>query len=211
LAAWTNRNTSAAEVARRQHAARSVRHRVEPDGMTTFTVSLPPLLAGTFLAAIDTTLLRTQSGAAADARMTGAWPSLAQQRADALIAAITGAAAGSLIEVVVHVRGDGCTLDDGTPIDDHSVAGLLDQAFVRMLVHDADGRPLNASGRRRPTARQRRVVHERHGGRCVDCGGTDLIELDHCPAYEISRRTHIDELELRCAPCHHRRHANGRA
>lgn len=209
LATWTTRTTSTAELARRQHAARSVRHRVDPDGMTTFTVRLPPLAAGTPLAAVDTTLLRSAERAAADARVTGAWPSVAQQRADALIAAITGAAAGAVFEVVVHVRGDGCTLDDGTPIDDHSVATLLDRAFVRVLVHDADGRPLNASGRRRPTARQRRVARERHRGRCVDCGATDLVELDHHPDYEVSRHTHVDELEPRCPPCHHRRHGGG--
>jgi hypothetical protein len=174
--------------------------------MTTFTVTLPPLLAGALLAAIDTTLLGNQANAAVDARATGVWPSVAQQRADALVAAITNPARLAY-EVVVHVRGDGCTLDDGTPIDDHTVAGLLDQAFIRALIHDADRRPVNASTRRRrPTARQRRVVDERTRGQCVDCGSTDLIEYDHEPPYETTRHTTTDELEPRCAPCHHRRH-----
>jgi 5-methylcytosine-specific restriction endonuclease McrA len=41
---------------------------------------------------------------------------------------------------------------------------------------------------------------------CVDCGRHDLGEYDHVPEYETSRRTIVDELQLRCAPCHHRRH-----
>jgi hypothetical protein len=206
LAAWLNRNTPPDDTARRQHQARSVRHRLEPDGMTTFTISLPPLMAGVLLASIDTTLLRNQQQAAAEAKQAGTWPSVAQQRADALIAAIMYPAKLNY-EVVVHVRGDGCTLDDGTPINNHAVAGLIDQAFIRALIHDAEQRPVNASTRRRhPTPRQQRVVHERQHGRCVDCGSTDLIEYDHEPAYETTKRTTTDELEPRCAPCHHRRH-----
>jgi hypothetical protein len=34
----------------------------------------------------------------------------------------------------------------------------------------------------------------------------DLGEYDHVPAYSESRRTVVEELQLRCAPCHHRRH-----
>jgi hypothetical protein len=209
LAAWLNRESPPEATARRQHEARAVRHRLEPDGMTTFTITLPPLMAGTLLAAIDTTLLRMQDHAAAEARRCCRWPSIAQQRADALHAAITDPARLAY-EVILHVRGDGCTLDDGTPIDDHTIAGLLDHAFIRALVHDAEHRPVNASTRRRhPTTRQRRVVHEADLGRCVDCGSTDLIQYDHQPDYETSRHTTTDELECRCPPCHHRRHRSG--
>jgi hypothetical protein len=74
------------------------------------------------------------------------------------------------------------------------------------LIHDAERRPVNASSRRRhPTIRQRRVVQERDR-RCVDCGSTELLECDHDPPYEQTRRTIVEELELRCANCHHRRH-----
>jgi hypothetical protein len=206
LALWLNRETPPEDTARRQHQARAVRHRLEPDGMTTITINLPPLMAGTLLAAIDTTLLRNQAHAAAEARQHGQWPSIAQQRADALIAAITNPARLNY-EVVVHVRGDGCTLDDGTPINNHTVAGLLDHAFIRALIHDAEQRPVNASTRRRhPTTRQRRVVHEAHHGRCIDCGSTTLLQYDHQPDYHTTRRTTTDELECRCPPCHHQHH-----
>ena len=109
-------------------------------------------------------------------------------------------------EVILHVRGDGATTDDGTPICDSVIAELVPDAFLRVLIHDADAKPINASGRQRhPTARQRRVVKERDRS-CVDCGRHDLGEYDHVPEYETTRRTIVDELQLRCAPCHHRRH-----
>jgi hypothetical protein len=105
------------------------------------------------------------------------------------------------------VRGDGCTLDDGTPIPKSVLEKIAPQSFIRALIHDAESRPINASGRHRhPTARQKRVVHARDGGRCQDCGTTDLIEYDHTPAFEQSRRTVVDELTAKCRGCHHGRH-----
>jgi hypothetical protein len=77
---------------------------------------------------------------------------------------------------------------------------------VRALIHDAEGRPINASGRHRhPTTRQRRVVHERDRA-CVDCGSTEFLEYDHDPSYEQSGRTVVDELRSRCWACHRKRH-----
>ena len=122
------------------------------------------------------------------------------------MAVLAGGGARVISEVIIHVRGDGCTLDDGTPIADSAVARLLSQAFIRVLIHDAERRPINASSRQRhPTQRQKRVVHERDR-KCVDCGSTDLLRYDHDPDYEQSRHTTTDELKLRCAPCHHKRH-----
>ncbi|NOX29693.1 MAG: hypothetical protein GXP35_06555 [Actinobacteria bacterium] len=83
-------------------------------------------------------------------------------------------------EVLIHVRGDGNTLDDRTPIPDGPVASLLPTAFIRLLIHDAEARPVNASCKRRsPTDQQKRLVKERD-------------------------QTHTDQ--LRCAPCHTNRH-----
>jgi hypothetical protein len=110
-------------------------------------------------------------------------------------------------EVVLHVRGDGCSLDDGTPIPETVVERIAPTAFIRALIHDAESKPINASGRHRhPTARQRRVVRERDGGRCVDCGSSELLQFDHVPDFDESRRTVVDELVNRCRRCHFRRH-----
>ena len=128
-----------------------------------------------------------------------------------LLAVLTGGGSRVVTEVVVHVRGDGCTLDDGTPVAESAVARLLSEAFIRVLIHDAERRPINASGRRRhPTTRQKRVVRQRDGA-CVDCGSTDLLRYDHDPDYQQTHHTTIDELKLRCAPCHHKRHAKQKA
>jgi hypothetical protein len=98
-------------------------------------------------------------------------------------------------------------LDDGTPVAGSVVERIAPVAFVRALIHDAEGKPINASGRQRhPTARQRRVVKERDRV-CVDCGATDFLQYDHDPDFERSRRTIVDELKLKCPVCHVRRHA----
>jgi hypothetical protein len=134
------------------------------------------------------------------------WASVAQQRADALLALLHGGGAKVDTEVVLHVRGDGCTLDDGTPVAGSVVERVAPASLLRVLIHDAEGHPINASGRRRhPSVRQQRVVHERDRG-CVDCGATTLLELDHEPAYALTGHTVIDELRERCWTCHRARH-----
>ena len=135
------------------------------------------------------------------------WPTLAQQHSDALEQLLVEGSGSSAVEVLLHVRGDGCTLGDGTPIPGSVVERIASEEFVRALIHDADGRPINASARQRhPSTRQKRVVKERDR-RCVDCDATSLLEYDHVPDFAVSGHTVVDELVLRCAPCHHRRHA----
>lgn len=96
--------------------------------------------------------------------------SLAQQHTDAVAALVVEGGGGMEAEVVVHVRGDGCTLDDGTPLAGSVVERIAPSAFIRALIHDTEGRPVNASGRQRhPTSRQQRVVKERDRV-CRDCG-----------------------------------------
>jgi len=97
------------------------------------------------------------------------------------------------------------------PTTDQAVVRQLDGSFVRLLLHDAEGRPINASSRRRhPTTRQKRVVMETHRHECVDCQSTELLELDHNPDFSQTRHTVVEELEPRCAPCHRARHRHDR-
>ncbi len=109
-------------------------------------------------------------------------------------------------------RGLSIALDDGTPIPGSVAARIAEDSFIRALIHNADGRPINASAKQRhPSTRQKRVVKERDK-RCVDCDATSLLEYDHVPDFAVTGHTVVDELELRCAPCHHRRHVqNGAA
>jgi hypothetical protein len=172
--------------------------------MALAVVKLAPAEMAVFQGAIDSRLERRPTGASADAPKR--WSSLAHQRSRALRAFCRDADGERTSEIVLHVRGDGCTMDDGTPISEAVVARIAPNAFLRALIHDAEGRAINASGRRRhPSTRQKRLVQERDR-RCVDCGSTEMLELDHDPPFDRSRRTVVDELRLRCANCHHRRH-----
>jgi hypothetical protein len=207
LASWLQRHETPEETAARQTAATGFTDRVEPDGMGVITLRVPPLEHATVMAAIDAQVVVSQTSFRASADASGRWPSIAQQRAHAFMELLREGGANIATEVVVHVRGDGATMDDGTPINDHAVARLLPDAFIRLLITEANRHPINASGRHRhPTARQQRVARARHGNRCVDCGSTDLLEDDHVPDYSETGQTLVDELEPRCPSCHHRRH-----
>ena len=212
LAAWLNRTESPEQRQQRQRAQTKFGWRTEADGMIAGWFRYPPASGGVLTSTVDTQVMRAKRGedAPTDASTSPSvtkWPTLTQQRADALITVITNGGANVTTEVIIHIRGDGATLDDGTPIADSAVAQLLSQAFIRVLIHDANGRPINASSRQRhPTDRQKRVVRERDRA-CVDCGSTNLLIYDHDPDYEQTRHTIIEELKIRCAPCHHKRHA----
>ena len=214
LAQWSNQREDEQRRDARHQRDRRFTTWVEPDGMIAGFLRLPPAAGGMVVSAIEARIRRPTDrrrhaspppGASADAPE---WPSLAQQRADALVEALTGDGEAVRTELVIHVRGDGASLDDGTPMTGSVVERLAPESFIRALIHDAEGRPINSSHRRRhPDARQRRVVRERDRA-CVDCGSTELLEYDHVPDHRSSGQTVVEQLELRCAPCHRRRHGD---
>jgi hypothetical protein len=198
LAVWLNTNTTPQELDEYQRSRRSVKWRTDPDGIVTFTLRLQPLIAGILIALLTTIVMRSKPRPE-----TGeTWPTVAQQNADAIAEVLSNGAGRIVTEIVLHVRGDGCTLDDGTPITDSVIEQVAPASFLRALIHDADANPVDASNRRRhPTARQKRIVKERDR-RCVDCGRTELLEYDHQPPHNQSGHTITTELQLRCSPCH---------
>jgi hypothetical protein len=212
MAAWLADHETPHETEKRHRKATHFSWRLDVDGMTVGVFRLPPAQAALITAPVDAQLSQSRSpdrDAPADASPAGwhvRWPTIGQQRADALVALVKGGGSTVTTEIVVHVRADGCTLDDGTPIAGTVVERIAPHAFLRALIHDALARPVNASGRQRhPTSRQRRVVRERDRT-CVDCGATDFLEYDHQPGYEQTRHTLVDELHLRCWACHRSRH-----
>jgi len=212
LAAWLQRRETPDDTEARHRAARGLWWRTDVDGMVAGCFRLPPGDSGIIRAAIDAEVVRRRHpDASADASTDRAvWPTVPQQRADALIELVRGGGLAVETEVILHVRADGCTLDDGTPISGSVVERIAPESFLRALIHDAQARPINASGRHRhPTARQRRVVHERDKA-CVDCGSTEFLQYDHEPDYEQSHETVIDGLRLRCWTCHRARHRRQR-
>jgi hypothetical protein len=206
LARWCLDHEDDATRDRRNRRHTHLSFRTEPDGMATMVLRLPALQMGAVHAAVDARVM--QGGVATDDPPEDGRPSLGRQRALAMVDLLTsGTGAHVDTEVIVHVRADGCSMHDGTPIADSTVAALVDEAFIRVLIHDAEGHPIDASGRQRhPNTRQRRVVDERQP-RCVDCGGSELLEYDHDPDYEVSHHTVVDELYRRCWRCHRVRHA----
>ena len=202
LALWFSNNKSPEQLEAYQNSQRSVKWRTGPDGMVVFTLRLPPLLGGILIAMLTTIVMRTRPR-----RDTNdVWPTAVQQYADA-VADILDTGVGQVItEVVLHVRGDGITFDDGTPIADSVVERIAPDSFLRAMIHDAEANPVDVSNRRRhPTTRQKRLVHERDRA-CEDCGRHELLQYDHNPAHNHTGHTITTELKLRCAPCHHKRH-----
>lgn len=199
VAAWLNRNAPDDAIDAQQHHSRSLAWRTEPDGTVTFFGRLAPVDAGKVIAAVDASVMAQ----AHSLREVGQeWPSLAQQRADAIVEVATSGGASVYTEVILHVRGDGSSLDDGTPVTESAVVKVVGESFVRLLIHDAERWPINASSKQRhPTARQKRVVKERDQV-CIDCGSSDLLEYDHVPDFAESGHTVVEELALRCSPCH---------
>lgn len=203
VALWMRDNTNAEQLEEHQLRQRSIKWRTEADGMVLFTLRLQPLIAGVLIALLTTIVMRSKRRP----RPEQPWPSAAQQHADAFAELLESGPGAVDTEVVLHVRGDGCTLDDGTPVADSLIERIAPGSFLRALIHDCHANPADASNRRRhPTTRQKRVVKERDGA-CVDCGRTELLEYDHCPAYDETHHTLTSELQLRCAPCHHKRHS----
>ena len=219
IAAWQQDNSTPEEIEAYHHRQRSLKWRNEPDGMVTFSLRLPPLLAGMLIAFLTTWVMTSKPTTSKPmtskpmrtkprpvASSSQAWPTVAQQHADAIEALLTNGAGDIDTEVVLHVRGDGTTLDDGTPIPDTVIANLIPESFISAIVHDSTGNPIDATNRRRhPTRRQKRLVKERDQT-CVDCDRNQLLEYDHVPQYDTTGHTITPELQLRCAPCHHQRH-----
>jgi hypothetical protein len=207
LARWVQHNESAAQQEDRHERETRMSVRTEADGMSVMTLVLPPAQMAEILAVVDGEVERGTGFGTGSASPKPR--SLAGQRARCLHHVIA-AGEGTKVqrEIIIHVRADGCSMHDGTPVSSHAVASLIGDSFISALVHDIDDKPIDATYRRRfPTRRQRRVVDERHGARCVTCGSSQLIEYDHDPPFGESRRTVVDELRPQCAMCHRDHHA----
>ena len=137
------------------------------------------------------------------------FPSIAQQHADAFAVLFLGLPINLTTEVVIHIRGDGNTFDDGTPLTTNAITRQLDHTYIRLMIHNAQRKPIDATNKRRyPTTRQKRVVLETHNHQCIDCQTTQLLELDHNPPHEQTGHTITTELQPRCVPCHKAHHRN---
>lgn len=217
IAAWAHRNDDQDLIEQYQRDIRTCTWRTEGDGTVMFTARLTPAAAGAVCAVIDAQVTRSTPAVAVEAPNapidpqgdepdgpaggSPGYPSLAQQRADALVTVITKGSAGKVdAEVLVHVREGGNFLADGTPLSDHTVTKVLPEAFVALLVHDADDEPSDASPRRRfPTPRQRKVIEARQD-QCQQpgCGARNFLDYDHIHPYTKGGPTILDNLQRLC-------------
>jgi hypothetical protein len=53
----------------------------------------------------------------------------------------------------------------------------------------------------------RRAVYERDGFRCLHCGTTELLSLDHIHPWSLGGPDTIDNLQTLCKPCNSRKGA----
>ncbi len=201
LAAWQQRHDSADSISAAQFDARHVSWRTEPDGMTTFTVRLPPIDAGRRPG------WRRHPGHA-DHRAHGRVPRPVSSRRHSSSSSRRGGGVGA--EVLVHVARtkDGAlvaALPDGTPVPDPQVSQLLCESTVRALVHDSDGAPIDASpARPAPTKRQLRLLHERDQHcRYPGCTARQFLHAHHVIHREHGGPTIVANLILLCS-FHHR-------
>ncbi len=203
LARWSMKNEDQDAICERQQKNRGLFASIEPDGSLLATLKLSTANGTKLLAAVDARVMNRKNerlNTSADAL------SLCQQRADALVELVTTEGALVNTEILIHVRGDGASFDDGTPISESIVEKLAPEAFIRALIYDAQKNPVNASPRRRhPTTRQKRLVEARDKS-CIDCGSNDFEQYDHDPPHYLTGHTTTDELFLRCSRCHRARH-----
>src|SRR5258708_2595385 len=140
VADWLARHETAAETKARHKRTRSFSSHLALDGMVVGSFRLPPADAAKLTAPIDEMVWRRRPAAkasddaSADASSVGTrmrWPTIAQQRADAFMEIATGGGGDLVTEIVMHVRSDGCSLDDGTPIAGTVVEQIASEAFLR--------------------------------------------------------------------------------
>ncbi|MCP3936750.1 MAG: hypothetical protein GY708_15410, partial [Actinomycetia bacterium] len=85
----------------RQKRQRHVTTRTDPDGTICGSFRLPPLAGAKLITALNTTMMRTPANREAN----GTWPTVTQQRADALGDVIETGGGRYLYEIVIHVTG----------------------------------------------------------------------------------------------------------
>ena len=88
-------------------------------------------------------------------------------------------------------------------------AGLIDDAFISLLMHDNDRAPIDASPRRRyPTRRQKGVLDARQP-ECAEpgCTARALLQYDHIVPYPKGGPTVLANLQRLCGP--HNRQKGG--
>jgi hypothetical protein len=206
-----------AELARRQRAARHLRTWTDALGMLRISGAFEPLIGATLLAEWER---RADRQFREQSRAKGPIDTRDQRMADALasmLADLGGAATKkrgprTVVRLIVHkdaaerghVQGDErCETADGTQVPMAAVDdALLDDDTVVQEVEfeGTDVRSIKTMSKYIP--QRLRDAAEAQGMRCVDCGSTKGLELDHVRERRDGGATSAENLKWRCRPCH---------
>jgi Domain of unknown function (DUF222)/HNH endonuclease len=119
----------------------------------------------------------------------------------------SGLTGGERYQVLVHVDGDGCAIEDGPGISPETARRLsCDASIVAMA--EKDGKPLSVGRRTRsiPPATRRALVAR--DGRCQfpGCERRRFVDAHHIRHWAHGGETSLDNLVLLCR--HHHRHVH---
>ena len=80
---------------------------------------------------------------------------------------------------------------------------------AHLLLNIDEGRESRPRGRRDPMPREvRRVVFERDGGECAECGGTFDLQYDHIIPVARGGASSVENLQLLCGDCNRHKSAD---
>ena len=211
--------SDATELHRRRHAARSVRHWQDRDGMLHLHAALPPEVGLPFVHRLDAETDRIRR----EARRAGSTEPRDAHATDALVRMLEGNGRGRAnradVVFVVDLRawrrghahaGEVSHVVGGGPLPVPVVRDLVEDAFVKAVVHDGVAlRTVAHLGRHIPaelrTALDLGPLPELAGVSCTvpGCGRTSGLEWDHIQPNAARGPTSYDNLQPRCWP-HHR-------
>ena len=207
------------ELHRRRHAARSVRHWVDEQGMVHLHAALPPEVGLPIVHRLDAETDRVRR----HERQAGSREPREAHAADALLRLLERGGKGrphrADLVLVVDLRawrrghahpGEPCHVIGGGPLPVPVVKDLSDDAFVKAVVHDGVAlHTITHLGRHIPaelrTALDLGPVPDLTGVACTHpgCGRTTGLEWDHIHPNAARGPTSYDNLQPRCWPHHH--------
>jgi Domain of unknown function (DUF222)/HNH endonuclease len=214
-------HTDAADLRRRQWAAREFRHWRDGDGMVRFAGALPPETGLPLVRRIELTAVRKRRAARQAGGHSERFDAYA---ADALAELVTGGRgtdqphdSGNTELVLVcdlfawrrgHTHpGETCHIVGGGPMPPDVAKELAQDAFIKVVLHDGVnihlvkhfGRHLPAALR---TALDLGPVPQFTGRACVDCGSRWGLEYDHVNPVANQGPTEYANLQARCYKDH---------
>ena len=204
------------ELAARQHRARHLRCWTDAEGMVRLSGALEPRVGLRLVSRLEAEAQRRRRRA----RRSGCAEAFEAHAADALAALVQGEAklrrGRAEVVFVCDLRayrrgraepGEPCHILGGGPVPVPVVDDELGDAFVKAVTHDGVRIDTVAHYGRTIPAHLRTALDLGHpprfeGARCVDCGRSFGLQIDHVDPVANGGATSAANLRHRCVPCH---------